>query len=130
MSRLWICVLVLALSSLTAHADPFLIDFEGIADSTSAATLFAAQGVTFSSGIVVVSGAFGGTLNELDFPPLIPGQGVFLNDADVTSLFFSGGILSFSGSFTYGGPITLNFFGPDNTLQTTLTSAFSTNIGT
>jgi hypothetical protein len=66
----------------------------------------------------------------VDFPPLPPGQAVFLNDADTTALSFSQPILSFSGYFTYGGPITLNFYGAGNTLLTTLTSAFQTNVAT
>jgi hypothetical protein len=111
-----------------ARSDSYTIDFEGVPDGTSAATLYAPLGVTFSSGIVLVSGAFGGSLNEVDFPPVAPGQAVFVNEADLTTLDFSSSILSFSANFTYGGPITLNFYGPLNTLLTTLTSAFQTNI--
>src|SRR4051794_37955723 len=90
--------------SYTARADIMSIDFEAVPDSTSVGTLYAGQGVTFSSGIIVVSGAFGGSLNELDFPPHGPGQAVFLNETDTTTLTFSPSILSFSGYFTYGGP--------------------------
>ena len=128
--RLVVLIVVGMMCSFAMRADIIAIDFEGVPDSTSVASLYAAQGVTFSSGILVVSGAFGGSLNELDFPPVIPGQGVFLNESDTTTLDFSQTVLSFYGHFTYGGPITLNFYGAGNTLLTTLTSAFQTNIGT
>ena len=126
------CLLVLWMLALTSplFADHInIIDFEGVADLTSVTSLYAAQGVTFSSGIVLVSGAFGGSLNELDFPPVAPGQAVFVNEADTTTLSFSQGLLSFSGYFTYGGPIALNFYNSGNSLLTTLTSGFQTNIG-
>lgn len=106
------------------------IDFEGVADSTAADLLYTAQGVTFSSGVVVVAGGFGGSLNEIDYPPRAPGQAVFLNDSNTTTLQFSQAILSFSGFFTYGGPLTLNFYDGTNSLLTTLTSGFSTNVAT
>jgi hypothetical protein len=127
----WLLATALILTmGIPLFADQITIDFEGVPDSTSAATLYSAHGVTFSSGIVLVSGAFGGSLNEVDFPPVPPGQAVFVNEANTTTLTFSQPLLSFSGSFTYGGPISLNFYDAGNTLLTTLTSAFLTNIGT
>jgi hypothetical protein len=84
--------------------------------------------VDFSSGAVYLSGLFGGSLNEAQFPPMVPGQAAFLNDADTTTLTFSQPITSFSGLFTYGGPLTLNFYAAGNVLLTTLTSQYTTNI--
>src|SRR4030095_5856197 len=43
----------------------------------------------FSSGLIFISRAFGGRLNALDFPPIAPGQAVFINEADTTTLNFS-----------------------------------------
>src|SRR5262245_41416212 len=111
--------LILAMGS-PLLADQITIDFEGVPDSSPAGSLYSAEGVTFSSGVVVVSAAFGGTLNEIDFPPAPPGQAVFLNEADVTTLAFSQPLLAFSGLFTYGGPITINLYAAGNTLLTTL----------
>jgi hypothetical protein len=124
-----IAVLTLSLS-IPSFAGLVVIDFEGVADSTSAAGLYVGSGVDFSSGIIAVSGQFGGVLNEVDFPPVAPGQAVFLNDADTTILTFSSPILSFSGMFTYGGPLSLEFYDAGNQLLTSLSSAFSTNIAT
>jgi hypothetical protein len=117
------------LGSIGLHAGTVTIDFEGVLDSTPAGVLYAGQGVTFSSGLVLVSGASGGSLNEFDYPPMVPGQAVFVNDADTTQLTFSQPLQSFSGYFTYGGPLVLNFYGAGNTLLTVSTSAFATNVG-
>src|SRR5436190_6878873 len=129
-SRLGMILSAILMMSGVARGNTTVISFEGVLDSTAVASLCAGQGLTFSSGLIVVSGAFGGSLNEVDFPPMAPGQAVFLNEADVTTLNFLTPILSFSGHFTYGGPLTLNFYGAGNVLLTTVVSGFLTNIGT
>lgn len=49
------------------------IDFEGLADGEAVSTQYQAVspglGVTFSNATALISGAYGGSLNEIDFPP-------------------------------------------------------------
>jgi hypothetical protein len=103
------------------------LDFEGMSDYSPADNIYALSGITFSSGLVVVSGAFGGSLNESEFPPR-SGAGVFLNDADTTTLLFASAITSFQGYFTYGGPLTLNFYNASDVLLTSILTGFSANL--
>ena len=103
------------------------INFDGVADLSDASSLYSADGVNISSGFILVSGAFGGSLNELEFPPR-SGEGVFLNDSDTTTLTFLNPITSFEAFFTYGGPITINFYDSSDSLLTTILSGFSTNV--
>lgn len=115
-----LCVGALSAASVT-------LDFEGINDLTPVNNIYAGSGITFSGGSVYVSGAFGGSLNESEFPPR-SGIGVFLNDANATTVLFSSPINSFRGFFTYGGPLTLNFYDSGNTLLTSILSGFSANL--
>ena len=121
------CAVSLSLYLPSAFAASTTIDFEGVADSTAANSLYSGLGLTFSGGLVVISGAFGGSLNEAEFPPQ-SGAGVFLNDADTTTISFLNPITSFSAFFTYGGPVTLNFYNASNALLTSVLSTFNTNV--
>jgi len=120
-------VLLLTLLIDRASAATITLDFEGVSDSSAANTLYSGLGITFSGGVVLVSGAFGGSLNELEFPPR-SGAGVFLNDSNTTTITFATPITSFQGFFTYGGPLTLNFYDGGNNLLTSVLSAYSANL--
>src|SRR3990172_7139800 len=47
----------------------FFLDFEGLTDLEDVTTQFAAQYATFAGATALTSGAVGGSLNEIDFPP-------------------------------------------------------------
>ena len=126
-SKVTLWALVFAALSGTLSAASVTVDFEGISDLTAVNNIYAGSGITFSGGSVYVSGAFGGSLNESEFPPR-SGIGVFLNDANTTSILFASPINSFQGFFTYGGPLTLNFYDSGNTLLTSILSGFSANL--
>lgn len=92
----------------------FLINFEGIADGDPITTQYFQQGVTFLGGsaYAAVSGAVGGSLNEIDFPPT-SNDTVLTNVAfdtsgnptifDAISIQFTSPLSQVSGYFVYGG---------------------------
>ncbi len=118
---------LLLLAAVSAPAATITVDFEGLADSSPVGNFYAAQGVTFSTGIILLSGAFGGSLNEAEFPPNSLAS-VFVNESGTTTVSFITPITFFRGFFTYGGPLTLNFYDAGNTLLTSILSGFSANL--
>ena len=107
----------------TATAATIFIDFEGLTEFDPPT----APGVTFTNALVLTSGAIGGVLNELDFPP----------KSDFNVAFDAGGPIrlslaslaqSFSGFFTYTAPLTVTAFN-GVTVVGTVTSSTGNNTG-
>ena len=115
------------LLSPEAQCAPITINFDGVADFTGAPGLYSSNGVDFSGGNVFVSAVFGGGLNELEFPPR-SAEGVFVNDANETTITFASAIISFQAFFTYGGPVNIGFYDSSNTLLNSLASQYLTNL--
>ena len=117
------------------ESEAILIDFEGLSDLETVTTQFASQGVIFEDAVALVSGAIGGTLNEVEFPPR-SGVTVLSHDfidgtpTPVTVRFDPVPFSAVSGFFTYATPIDtlfLSAFDPDGNLLITVSSAFNDN---
>jgi hypothetical protein len=121
---LLVCVLLAPATRLSAA--PILIDFEGIADLTSVDSLI--PGVTFTNGTVLQSGAVGGSLNEIDFPP-VSGTGVVFDGGGPVRIDFAAPIDLFSGYFTYVAPLSIQAFDAGNGLLGTVSASSANNLG-
>lgn len=126
-------------------AQAVLIDFEGLTDLDVVTNQYAAQGVTFDYATAAVAPP-GGTLNEIDFPP-VSGVTAVTNEVDtdndgipddVGSLVLSFdplGIVSVSGYFVYadfgqsGDPLEVSVFGPSDPLTPLNTLTLFENLG-
>jgi hypothetical protein len=119
-------LLLLATAALSPlFAGTVLIDFEGFPDSTSLTTQY--PGLTFQNATILSSGAVGGLLNELEFPPH-SGTNVAFDDGAPISISFASPILSFSGFFTYAEPLVLAAFDAGSSQVGSAVSAFSSNL--
>ena len=123
LAKLLIFVVALATTS-TLKADTTVIDFDGLLDSEPVTNQF--SGVTFTNATVLTAGL---SLNEFDFPP-VSGTNVVFDDGGAMTLNFAAPIDSFGGFFTYAEPLTLSAFDSSNNLLASVTSAFSSNLGT
>ena len=138
--RLKLLVVLVSLSAGALFASPqdsqaVFIDFESLSDLEPITTQFASEGVVFEDAVALVSGAIGGTLNEVEFPPR-SGVTVLSHDfvdgtpTPVTLRFDPVPFSSVSGFFTYATPIDtlfLSAFDPDGNLLITVSSAFNDN---
>jgi hypothetical protein len=121
-------IIVLVILRSASNAALVTIDFDGMSDGLSASGLYTSNGVTISSGSIAVSGLFGGSLNEMEFPPR-SGEGVFLNDSDTTIFTFSTPIQLFDAYLTYNSAVAIHFYESSNNLLTSIFSGFQTNTG-
>jgi hypothetical protein len=104
------------------------IDFEGLADTEVVATQYTSQGVLFSNTTALISGAVGGSLNEIDFPPH-SGVTVVFDDGGPIMLVFPTPFSFASGYFTYTTQLTVQAFSDaaGTNLIGSVTSAFNDN---
>ena len=118
-------VLALCLAfSAAAQADTITIDFEGLGDYEGITTQYQSSDVVFTGATALVSGALGGTLNEIDFPPH-SGDTVAFADLATLEVSFLRPVVRVVGYFTYsGGPVTLT----GRVGGTDVASATSTNV--
>jgi hypothetical protein len=119
-----ILALTLAVVGFGRPAAAVTLDFEGLADSEAVTTQF--SGVTFGNTIAAISGADGGSLNELDFPPH-SGITVVLPDSGPITITFATAVASVSGFFTYASALTLTAFDASSAVVATDTSDFDSN---
>jgi len=101
------------------------LDFETLLDLQPVSAQFA--GLTFGNATALVSGAVGGTLNELDFPP-VSGVTVVFDDGGPMTITFDAPVASVSGHFTYVTALTLTAFDALLAPVATATSAFGSNL--
>jgi hypothetical protein len=127
MSAFVILVLTLAVVTFGRPAAALTLDFEGLADGESVTTQF--SGVTFGSTIALISGASGGSLNEIDFPPH-SGITVVFPDGGPITISFAAPVASVSGFFTYAAALTLTALDASLAVVATDTSDFAENFGT
>ena len=117
-------VMALGLLSVKAEAAPVLIDFETLGDFEDVTNQFAADGILFAGATAFVSGAVGGSLNEVDFPPA-SGFAAVVNTGELR-IDFATGASSVSGLFTYVDGLTLTAYS-GATLLGSVNSAFVSN---
>ena len=115
-----LCALLLAFAPRLSAA-PILVDFEGIADSTSVDNLI--PELTFSNAVALQAGV---SLNELDFPP-VSGSTVVFDAGGPMRIDFSAPIDLFSGYFTYVAPLVIQAFDSGGGLLGSVSSAFGNN---
>jgi hypothetical protein len=119
-----VSLLVVALftSPVLSHAGPITISFDDLAEGAAVTTQY--SGVTFSNATVLTAGI---SLNEFEFPPNSDPNVVF-DDGGAIGLLFAMPTASFSGYFTYSVPLTLYAYDASNTLLTSITSAYFSNL--
>ena len=107
------------------------IDFETLVDLEMGTAQFAGQGVTFSNTMALVDGSIGGSLNEVDFPPL-SGVTVVTPVGGPMTMVFASQIGSISGFFTYTSMVTLSAYSDaaGTNLIGSISSLFNDNTGT
>ena len=125
-SRLSVFVLG-ALLSAPLGARAAVIDFETLTDLEAVTNQYA--GLTFSNTIAFVSGAIGGSLNEIDFPTH-SGDVVVVDDGGPISIAFSTPVGAVGGFFTYTNSLTLEAFDTLNVSLGSASSLFSSNVAT
>jgi hypothetical protein len=108
-------------------AGPILIDFETLADQEAVTNQFVSDGVLFTGAMAFQSGAVGGSLNEVDFPPF-SGFTVISDDQGPMRLDFATGAVSFSARFTYVTPLTITAFAGSSAIGS-VSSLFAANDG-
>ena len=100
------------------------LDFETVDDLAVVTTQFA--GVTFGNTLALVSGAEGGTLNELEFPPH-SGATVVIDLFGAITIAFDTPVAAASGFFTDTAPVTITAFDALLAPVATATSDFDRN---
>ena len=118
------CLILIAALIGGQPAGAVTLDFEGLADLDSVTTQFG--GLTFSNTIALVSGAAGGSLNEISFPPN-SGVTVVSDDGAPITITFDTPVASVSGFFTYVVPVTITAFDSLLSAVASDTSLFSNN---
>jgi hypothetical protein len=112
----------------TVKAVPITIDFESLVESDEVTTQFADLGLLFSGATTLTSGAVGGGLNEIDFPPSSGVNVVYESGATGIRVDFANGATEVSGRFTYIAPLTMTAYS-GATLVGSVTSLFDANFG-
>lgn len=107
-----------------ASATALLLDFESFSEGDPVGTPFA--GITFLNATV---GMAGSAINELDYPPR-SGANAAYDDSGFITVNFAAPVLSFSGYFTYRTALTLTAFDSSSLVVDSVSSAFSSNLGT
>jgi hypothetical protein len=120
---------VLFLAALVAipsrlMASPIVINFDTLNDGDAVTTQFA--GLTFTNATVLVAGI---SVNELDFPPHSGSNVVFDNGGPI-SVAFATPVEAFGGYFNYAQPLTLQAFDSAQNLLGSISSAFTSDLGT
>jgi hypothetical protein len=105
-------------------ASPIVINFDTLNDGDAVTTQFA--GLTFTNATVVVAGI---SVNEFDFPPH-SGSNLVFDDGGALSIAFDTPVLAFGGYFNYTQPLTLQAFDSSQNLLGSISSAFSSDLGT
>ena len=115
---------LLGLISKPAAAAPITLDFEALADLESLTTQY--SGFVFTTAAALTSGVVGGSLNELENPP-VSGVTVVGDDVGPISVQFLIPVNSVSGFFTYTTSVVLNAFDVNGNLLGAASSLFTNN---
>ncbi len=136
---------MMAVTLMASQAQASVITFEGLSDLDIVTNQYAGQNAVFTNATAAVAPP-GGTLNEIDFPPT-SGTTVVTNEIDTDSdlipddlgsieiKFASFPVDSVSGYFTYadylftGDPLTVNAFGPLDSINPISTLTLIENLG-
>src|ERR1035437_5082251 len=122
----WVAALfVLLLHGGVAFAD--IMNFDSLSDLESVTTQYQPTlGVVFQNAIVLKSGAVGGSLNELDFPPHSDFNVIFDNGGPII-IDFAPAVVSISGFFTYNTALLMQAFGASHNLLGSAGSGCASN---
>ena len=119
-------VAILGSMALCAHAAPTTIGFEDLSDLDPLSNQY--TGLAFQGGLGLLSGAQGGSLNEIDFPPH---GGFVVAYSDVPlQIDFDSALGQVGAYFSYVGGLRLNAYDAGGTLLGSTDSAFSNNTAT
>ena len=121
-------VVTACLCAAPAAGAPILIDFESLTEFEDPVDQFAALGVTFGGATTFTSGAVGGTLNELDFPPLSGFNVILDSSPDGIQVSFANGATSVGAYLTYVTSVSLTAYSGATVLGS-VSSLFDTNTG-
>jgi len=119
-----VCLSTIGILACGQPAAAVTLDFESLSDLETVTSQFA--GLTFANTVALVSGAVGGSLNEIDFPPH-SGVTVVADDSGAITITFDSPVASVSGFFTYSAALTLTAFDALLATVDTTTSAFGAN---
>jgi len=124
-ANLWILLIAAALFVIPQPSRALVIDFEGLSEGTSVTNQF--PGLVFTNATVLTSGAVGGSLNELEFPPH-SGNNVVFDDGGPITVTFTVPFLDAGGFVTYLEPVTVSAFAPGGAFLGSVMSAFNSNL--
>jgi hypothetical protein len=116
----WMLSVVAAIPTALS-ANPIVIDFEGLPDSTILTTQY--PGLSFTNAIILTAGI---SLNEFEFPPH-SGVNVASDNGGPMSIAFASPVVTFGGYFTYAEALTLIGFDAMNNQVASATSLFANN---
>ena len=114
---------VLLATTFVVQAAPATIDFESLSDSESLSNQIA--GLTFSNATVLTAGL---SLNEFEFPPS-SGQNAVFDDGGPLTINFSAPVDSISALITYSVSLTFKAFDAGLNLVASDSSNFMSNLG-
>jgi hypothetical protein len=106
-------------------ASAVTLDFETLPDLQPVTNQFA--GLTFANTTALVSGAVGGSLNEIDFPPL-SGVVVVFDDGGPITITFTSPISEASGFLNYAVAVTVTAFDALLAPVASAVTAFGSNL--
>lgn len=121
LKRLMLSLVLVLILPMLAFSAPIVLNFDSFSDGDVLSNQI--LGLTFTNAMILSAGF---SLNEVDFPPY-SGANVLIDLGGPMRIDFSTLVLSFSGFFTYTGPITLQGFDSANNLVASVSSAFSNN---
>lgn len=120
-----VCLMAMGVLVAGRPAAAVTLNFEGLADLDPVTTQFA--GLTFTNTTALISGAEGGSLNELEFPPK-SGVTVVSDDGGLITISFDKPVAAASGFFTYVAPLTITALDALLAPVATTTSLFASNL--
>lgn len=113
-----------AVTAAPASAASVVYDFDTLGDLELLDQQYV--GLSFTNSRVYRSGAVGGSLNELEFPPK-SGDGVAVDDRGAIGISFSQPVFSVGGYFTYFTRLSFSVFDSADVLLYSVNSKFDAN---
>src|ERR1700674_3903171 len=99
-----LAIAILLLAPRNVLANPIVINFEGLSDSTILTNQY--PGLSFSNAIILTAGI---SLNEFEFPPF-SGSNVASDNGGPMRIDFTQPVADVGGFFTYAESLTLRAF--------------------
>ncbi len=115
-------IMLLCIACIANPVNAATINFDNLADSTSVTNQF--SGLSFQNATILTSGI---SLNEFEFPPH-SGDNVVFDDNGPLTIAFTTPVISVDGYLTYLTTLNLDAYDLSNTLVTSISSAFFSNL--